>query len=382
MPFLLGDHNHTSTLSFCSNTELLCRYTGSGDAWWRWQTDGFLHVPGFFSYMEELGVFQRIRKYLSRSGTKEDTNSILNQNAVQQCYMMISQMVQRDPAYYAVLVACRPDQNRKLIHRSPQYQQSTFSQRDNVGLGVPIVHIKSPVQGEGTSDIQSTVIFPTYETAQKICLVPVFHRQFNMGLQSPLEPKYGDGYKVSGEAREIAVQPGDLVMCLPQILGWPTTFSSSNFLSLSQIGLDNRLPTAPSEPSERYDTGSCDKAWEQLEPQFHDPRRTAHKYHTAKAGLTEDSWYNVSSAIGQALTGRLDWDSDRATEEMNYIFGSHEATAVEFVAKSRAQLAKQFHGLCDSIERGSELNSGMRNHSQFTSRILTDLNPRLRNEQL
>ncbi|KGO48287.1 hypothetical protein PEX1_074330 [Penicillium expansum] len=332
--------------------------------------------------MEELDVFQRIRKYLSRSGTKEDTNSILNQNAVQQCYMMISQMVQRDPAYYAVLVACRPDQNRKLIHRSPQYQQSTFSQRDNVGLGVPIDHIQSPVQGEGTSDIQSTVIFPTYETAQKIRLVPVFHRQFNMGLQSPLEPKYGDRYKASGEAREIAVQPGDLVMYLPQILGWPTTFSSSNFISLSQIGLDNRLPTVPLEPSERYDTGNCDKAWEQLEPQFHDPRRTAHKYYTAKAGLTEDSWYNVSSAIGRALTGRLDWGSDRATEEMNYILGSHEAMAVEFVAKSRARLAKQFHRLCDSIERGLELDSGMRNPSQFTSRIITDLNPRLRNEQL
>ncbi|KAL2695141.1 hypothetical protein AAEP93_003894 [Penicillium crustosum] len=175
--------------------------------------------------------------------------------------------------------------------------------------------------------------------------------------ESPLEPKYGDGCKVFGEAHEILVQPGDLVMCLPQILLWPTTFSSSNFLSLSQIGLDNRFPTLPDQPSERCDTGSSDKVWEQPEPQVHDTKRITHEYHTAKSGLIEDSWCSASSAIGQALTGRLDWSTGRAREEMNCILGSHGAKAVEFVAKSRAQLAKHFHNLCDSIERDDDMNS-------------------------
>ncbi|CRL27491.1 unnamed protein product [Penicillium camemberti] len=352
---------HTPNPNLCLNTELLCRYTGSADAWWRWQRDGFLHIPGFFSYMEEFGVFRRVRKYLEKSGTKENTHPTFNQNIVQQCYRMISQMVQRDPAYYAVLVACRPDQSRKLIHRPRQYQQSTVSQCDDVGFGVPIDRTKLLTQGEeGTSDIHSTVIFPTCETAQKIRLVPVFHQQSNLWPQSPLEPKYGDGCKVFGQAQEIVVQPGDLVICLPQILAWPTTCSSSNFLNLSQIGLDNRFPTPPEQPSGSCDTGSWDKVWEQPEPQVHDTKRIAHKYRTAKAGLTEDSWCSASSAIGQALTGRLDWGTDQVREEMNYILGSHGATAVEFVAKSRAQLAKHFHNLCDSIERGEYLNSDCR----------------------
>ncbi|KAF4765517.1 hypothetical protein HAV15_003423 [Penicillium sp. str.  len=188
-------------------------------------------------------------------------------------------------------------------------------------------------------------------------LVPVFHRQCNSWPQTPLEPKYGDGCEVFGEAQEIVVQPGDLVVCLPQILLWPTTFSSSNFLNLSQIGLDNRFPTPPEQASESCDTDGSDKVWEQPEPQVHDTKSIAHKYHTAKAGLIEDSWYSASSGIGQALTGRLDWSTDRAREEMNCILGSHGTTAVEFVAKSRAQLAKHFHNLCDSIERGEDLNS-------------------------
>ncbi|KAJ5606782.1 hypothetical protein N7537_003401 [Penicillium hordei] len=352
----IDDHTYTPTPNLCSNMGLLCRYTGSADAWWRWQRDGFLHIPGFFSYMEEFGVFGRVRRYLDRKGTNEDTNSTFNRNVVHQCSRMISQIVQRDPAYYAVLVACRPDQNRKLIHRQRQHQQSTVSQCDDVGFGVPIDSTRLPAQGEGTSDIHSTIIFPTCETTQKIGLVPVSYPQFNTWPQSPLEPTYGDRCKAF-EAQEIVVQPGDLVMCRPQIIRWPTTLFTSNFLNLSQIGLDNRFPTPLKQPSESYDTVCSDKVWEQPEPQVHDTKGIAHEYHTAKSRLTEDSWCNASSSIGQALTGRLDWGADRVREEMNYILGSHGATAVEFAAKSRAQLAKHFHNLCDSIERGEVLNS-------------------------
>ncbi|KAJ5927598.1 hypothetical protein N7516_009371 [Penicillium verrucosum] len=334
--------------------------TGSADAWWRWKRDGFLHIPGFFSYMEEFGVFRRVRKYLGRGTTKEGATSTFYRNFIQQCYEMISQMVQRDPAYYAVLVACRPDQNQKLVHRPRQYQQSTVSQCDGVGLGVPIDSTKLLAQGEVTSDIHSTVILPTCETAQKIRLVPVSHGQCNSWSQSPLEAEHGDGCKVLGEAQEILVLPGDLIMCLPQILRWPATFPSSNFLNLSQTGLDNRFTTPPEQPSDSWDTGSFDKVWEQPEPLVHDSKSIPHEYHTAKADLIEDSWCSSSSAIGQALTGRLDWGTDRVREEMNYILGSDGATAVEFVTKSRAQLAKHFHHLCDSIERGEDLDSDCR----------------------
>ncbi|KAJ6147249.1 hypothetical protein N7497_009231 [Penicillium chrysogenum] len=350
----IGDQPSISAPILCSNT-LLCRYTGSADAWWRWRRDGFLHIPGFFSYMEELGVFERVRKYLNRSASQEYTNSI-DQNTIQRCYRMLTEMVQRDPAHYAVLVACRPDQSSKLIHRRVEYQQHTVFESDDIGFGAPIDRIKWLVQGEGTSDVQSTVVFPTYETAQKILLAPGSHRQLDSWRQSSLKLKYGNGYTVFGEAHEIVVQPGDLVMCLPQILRWPKTFSSSNILNLSQVGLESSITTTPERPSERHDT-YCSDAWEHPEPQFYDAEQTPHEYHAAKAGLTKDSWCDVSSAIGQALAGHLDWSNDKVSEEMNCILGSHGARAVEFVAKSRAELARQFHKLCDSLERNAERDS-------------------------
>jgi hypothetical protein len=326
--------------------------------------------------MEELGVFKRIRSYFERGGTKEDRNSIVGGNAIQQCYTMLSQMVQRDPAYYAVLVACRPDQDWKLIHRPGQDQETAVFQSDDVGFGVPIDCVKSLVQGEGTSDIQSTVVFPASETAQKIRLVPGFHRQLNSWLQTSLELKYGNGYKVFGEARDILVQPGDLIICLPQILRWPATFSSSNFLNLSQIGLGDKLSTSRESLNARYNTNSSNKTW-QPEPQFCDTERTGGEDNAAKLGLNEDGWCNSSSAIGQALTGRLDWGSDRANKERNCVLGSHGAAAVELVTKSRAQLANQFHKLCDSID--SNMDTGKKNPSKLIAS--TDFDLRLRNGQ-
>ncbi|CAG8155284.1 unnamed protein product [Penicillium nalgiovense] len=359
--FCPHDQPSISAPNLCSNTELLCRYTGSADAWWRWQRDGFLHIPGFFSYLEELGVFRRVRKYLNRSATQEYTNSI-DRSTIQQCYRMLSQLTG----------------SKFETHSSPsQYQQHTVLESDDVGFGAPIdciksLVLKSLVQGEGTSDIQSTVIFPTCETAQKIRLVPGFHRQLNSWLQSSLELKYENGYKVFGEAQEIVVQPGDLVVCLPQILRWPKTFSSSNILNLSQVGLESRFTTTPEGPIERYDS-YCSNAWEHPELQFYGAEQSAHEYHATKVGLTEDSWCDVSSAIGQASDGHLDWSNERVIEEIYCTLGSQGATAVEFVTKSRAQLASQFHKLCDTIER----DAGMKNPSQFTTSLLIDLDPSL-----
>ncbi|KAJ5496233.1 hypothetical protein N7463_008220 [Penicillium fimorum] len=84
-------------------------------------------------------------------------------------------------------------------------------------------------------------------------------------LQSSLELKYGNAYKVFGEARDMVVQP------------------------------------APEKLSARYDTNSSLEAWQQPEPHFHDAERTGDADHTAKVKITKDSWFSVSSAIGQEL---------------------------------------------------------------------------------
>lgn len=363
---LTGVHIAISTPNIGENTELLCRYTGLADAWWRWQRDGFLHLPGFFSYMEELGVFKRIRKYLSKWDMGGNGNSLMDPNCgmIQRCYSMLSEMVQRDPAYYAILVACRPDQNWRLIHCLEKRGKRALFDSDDLAFGVTMDRIKLLVKGEGTSDIQSTAVFPTLEESQKIRLVPGFHRELHSWLRSSFEMKHGHGYEKFGQAQEIAVQPGDLVICLPQILRWPKSFSSSNLFNLSQTGMEQNLPTTPERCIERTKTVTPGNSWEQLEPQYENSDGEVQQYDWEESDWTEHGWHS-GSAIAEALAGRLDWNSSKAIEEATCILGTNGVPAVKLVQKSRALLADRFHQILNSTEEGLTLDAGIRNSFHF-----------------
>lgn len=313
--------------------------------------------------MEELGVFKRIREYFPKS-LKEATDSSLlgpRHSMIQRGYSMLSQMVQRDPAYYAVLVACRPDQNWRLIHNPRKCEPNATFDNDDVAFGVPMDRIKLLVQGAGTSDIQSTVVFPTFDDLQTIRLVPGFHRQLHSWLRSSLEMKYGDKYERFGQAQDLAVQSGDLVICLPQILRWPKAFSLPNLFNLSQSGLDTGLRTTSLESSERSKTKSSSNTRDQSEQERHDAYGEAQQCHFYSNDQDSNSWCGVSGAIAEALAGRLEWTSSRAVEERTCILGTHGASAVELVQRSRAQLAERFHKIFDSIENDLNVEPGIKN---------------------
>jgi hypothetical protein len=303
--------------------------------------------------MEELGVFDRIRGYLFQSPTEAiDSFSVLRRhNIVQQCFAMLSQMVQRDPAYYAVLVACRPDQNWRLVHSPKRYEEpSPVFDNEDIAFGVPMNHIKALVHGQGTSDIQSTIVYPTLETSQNLRMVPGFHRQLNSWLQSSLGMKYGDEYEKFGRPQDLAVEPGDLVISLPQIIRWPKDFSSPNMFNLRQNALDDQLCTSfPSPDKTSVSLGSCSGQSTPQHPNNFEPALQSSR----KNG--DQSWCDASEAIAKSLTGELDWTNKKVIEERNLILGRYGASAVGFVRKSQVNLAKQFHTILDSIETNVRL---------------------------
>lgn len=298
--------------------------------------------------MEELGVFDRIRGYLFQSPTEaiDSLPALRGHGIIHQSFTMLSEMVQRDPAYYAVLVACRPDQNWRLVH-SPRQCEGSSSIFDNndVTFGVPMNHIKALVQGEGTSDIQSTIVYPTLEDSQNLRMVPGFHRQLHSWLQSSLGMKYGDEYEKFGRPQDLAVQPGDLVISLPQILRWPKDFSSPNMFNLSQNTLDHRL--CANFPNLNESSGNLSSCSKQSTP------RHPNNFEPALQSSWDDgdqNWSDASEAIAKALTGGLDWTNSTAIEERNLILGTYGASAVEFVRKSQVNLAERFHTILDSLE--------------------------------
>ena len=298
--------------------------------------------------MEELGVLERIRGYLFQSPTEaiDSLPALRRHDIIQQCFAMLSQMVQSDPAYYAVLVACRPDQNWRLVHRPRQYEKpSPIFDSEDISFGVSINSIKALVHGEGSSDIQSTIVYPTPKDSQKLRMIPGFHRQLTSWLQSSLGMKYGDEYKRFGQPQDLVVHPGDLVISLPQILRWPKDFSSPNMFNLSQNALDDLFCANISTPNESSQSfGSCSEQptpsnFSNFEPASHTPSE-----------IGDQDWCNASGAIAKSLTGQLDWTDSRSIEERNLILGPYGASAIEFVRKSQVSLAERFHSILNSIE--------------------------------
>lgn len=366
--FLLGDHITVSPLAICENTELLCRHTGSADAWWRWKRDGFLHLPGFFSYMEELGVFQRVRKYLLTKDNEGDHNSVrhITRGMLDRCYSMLSDMAQSDPGYYAILVACRPDQNRRLIHCLEKTGKRDVFESDDLSFGVTMDRIRQLVKGEGISDIQSTIVFPTLEKIQSARLVPGFHRELNSWFQSSLDLKSGREYNRFGQAQDITIQPGDLVICLPQILRWPKSFSSPNLFNLSQMEFDNDFVAALERPLVMAKSATPGNPWERLAQQPTKSDREVYQNDWKDVGQSE---YNPDRgiAIADALKGCLDWDCRKVIEESACLFETNGLAAVDFVHKSRAKLADQFHRTLDSMEEGLQKDAGTWESHLFTN---------------
>ncbi|KAF5855175.1 hypothetical protein ETB97_009759 [Aspergillus alliaceus] len=349
--------------------DLLCRYAGLPDGMWGWERDGLLHIPGFFDYMERLGVFKRVRMILGEDKATQSASNLPSQcsSPISLCYSLLAQMVQQDPAYYAILVSCRPDKNWKLIHR-PRRSGHTFTFRErDVALGVSTERARSLVNGDGASDIQSTVVLPGEQSLQTVQLIPTSQQYLpklvdkieNQGRQPPssLPDLAILAYdKVAeqefGTPQNITLGHGDLILASPKTLRLPQTFSASNLLNMSQSGLGNDFNTLEN---------GRDGMWTRLSI-ISNCHRLGDKYLGADEGWADsigcdtsviDSFrMSYASALGEALVGRREWRDPKVILERNLVLGNDIFGAVEFVGAIREQLAADFHNTLDLLRLG------------------------------
>lgn len=276
--------------------------------------------------------------------------SLYPKDIASQCYDIQAHMVRQDPAYYALLVACRPDQNWKLIHCifSGQLEDNDFSP-DEVVFGVPMDCIKPLVNGIGTSNVQSTIAFPSVSGERRVQCLPAFQRhlrRWNDEFQTPRDiGPPGKGPRIFmernraafGSPQEISLVAGDLLILSPQIPRWPRTFSSSSLLNLSQVndkseGLMSRTTTFNFQYLRAEELRQC---------------ALFGGYPTAHVQV------NKVSALGEALSGSRDWGDWKVFQECNILFGQDIGQARRYIGEVREKLAREFHKALDLIEARS-----------------------------
>ncbi|KAJ5227076.1 uncharacterized protein N7469_007082 [Penicillium citrinum] len=94
-----------------SRQQLFARLTDLSLSLEMWEQTGVLYMPAFFDYLREAGIFQRVELILSKIRPEERVS------ITQKCYDLLCETIKQDPAYYALVVACREDQNWRLLHR-------------------------------------------------------------------------------------------------------------------------------------------------------------------------------------------------------------------------------------------------------------------------
>ena len=321
-----------------NSTQLLSRHTKISTLWSSWEETGLLHIPAFFTYMEEHGIFNRVRNALTRYAS-DDKYQLISQ----QCYELICQMIQQDPAYYAIVVACRPDKNWRLIHRPGHYYQDTHASRHG-----EIFHALRPSDAEysatdgSTSNIQSTIMLPTFSPLHVVNFVPGSHQETAWQSEMRTPSSFSS-------PKCITMQPGDLILTMPNLLRCSQTFKSPALLNMSQSGVDDDFATLE-------DGGGT---WTRLAI-IQNYKEMGMQYLGAKERLDipthfqgctrNESRLDSASALGEALMGRREWKDRKVIYQRNIVLGTDDDAALRFVNKVRDYLASEFHETLDLIE--------------------------------
>ncbi|KAI9765300.1 MAG: hypothetical protein M1840_007499 [Geoglossum simile] len=103
------------------------RYAGSNNAWAQFQEDGAINIYGFFSYVLEPEVFEKISEEFDmyKYHLREKQSGKKQMGWMRHMfYSLTQQLVRQDSAYWAIMAAARPDRNWKLISY-PYYTKDT-----------------------------------------------------------------------------------------------------------------------------------------------------------------------------------------------------------------------------------------------------------------
>ncbi|PYH93169.1 hypothetical protein BO71DRAFT_355815 [Aspergillus ellipticus CBS 707.79] len=319
--------------------QLFGRYTAMPQLWSSWQKDGVVHIAGFFDYLEQYGIFDRVRNTLKKHASGDDFHLIS-----QKCYELICQMIQQDPAYYSLIVACRPDKNWRLIHRPGHYHRETSPDtEDKLVIDLTLGQTDLFSTAKGTSDIQSTIMLPTFSPEHILNVIPGSH----------VEPSPESELSISqalGETRCITMHSGDLVLTMPNLTRCPGTFMSPALLNISQSGVDDNFETLENGYGGTWARLAIIQNYKELGMQYLGPldRPSAPSHFQGYAG--DDSRLESASALGEALMGRREWKDRKVIHQRNLALGNDELSALGFVKKVRDRLAVEFHETLDLIE--------------------------------
>jgi len=341
-----------------SRQQLFARLTDLSLSLEMWEQTGVLYMPAFFDYLREAGVFQRVDLILSK--TRPEERVVITHK----CYDLLCETVKQDPAYYALVVACREDQNWRLLHR-PEITapHGSIMKLDDVTFSVANHQLQQMVEENEKGDIQSTVIFPSAVNTSKLKILPCSGENWKTWIKSshpselsPNQWSWSWNENMAscfGDPLEISAHVGDLVITQPHTLRWPYTFASNNVINISQSRLDNNCETLEN---------GLEGWWAQLAISKNSPRygeicfgmrHGTLNYHI-RDHIHDELRIGAKSALGEALTGLRKWTDKKVISECNLVLGLDDIPAAAFIRRVRTDLLLELNQVLNMLENPTQ----------------------------
>ncbi|RAH74699.1 uncharacterized protein BO66DRAFT_397322 [Aspergillus aculeatinus CBS 121060] len=311
-------------------TSTLEQLLGASLDWDSWQKQGYLLVPGYLNYLKGYGIGERVQNALTRYAY--DNNG---QELGRKCYGLLREMIQQDPLYYAIIVACRPDRVSKFVH-CPGVAPTMHRQ--------PLAPPNLPWD-QSENGIQSSILLPTLAVNHLVNLVPGSHAEAQPALN--LQPV------------NVTLNPGDLLIMKPTLRRAESTFSGSALLNLSQVMVGGGdLACIATSDALLLDTLTSTEAT--FVPSSHEQQQQQQPYETR---------LDCASALGEALSGHRDWNDPKVTYQRDIVLGTDHVAARTFVTRIRERLALDFHDTLDLFE--NSCRDGNFEAASLTATVLT-----------
>jgi hypothetical protein len=352
---------HVAATPVAVDPERIWRWYGDASVWDTFQADGTANIKGVFSWMlEDIElaplIDKEFRLYSHHSHQPGNPGKRLGWLR-NMWYSLVQQVVRQDPAYYALMVAARPDLNHWLISY-PYYTKLTET-CESTGFHHLDMNIKSFVEkNKGGNIVQGGVTLDDETPRNCTVLVPGFHKDVHRwyndlkkrgqgnvkGHTTDLKHLYTPADRAKyGDWVAVPCKRGDVRITLPQIIHGATSKADGErrvifpwFTGIQHHDHD----TLDNEESESWtELAACHR---DMVPCTKSPSGRGVASYQRGAPFRAPVTLPSTSRIGDALVGRAKWTSPQVHREVKILFGVDKDQSYALVGSTREHLKEAY----------------------------------------
>lgn len=335
---------------------IFLRY-GTPQSWDQWDLDGTIILPEIFTHLKATDIcefikdeFNMYRHHYRPVPGRPQLGFLRNM-----FHALIQQVVRQDPVWYALMVACRPDHNIRLI--SYPYTAKDSLDGDATGFFHVDINLKRFIEEAiGTSQLTSSISLDNENATSCTIVVPGFDKhlpEWYERLKRRGDVKNGtttnakniyrrQDKKDFGEPISVPCAANGLRITLPSVLHGATSTVNIRrrviYAWFTGIQEDHETLEIPGQLT-WSEVAACHR---DLEAPLRGVGGDIPSHSVPPFRFPASIHIPSSYPLGDALLGRRKYDDPEVILDIQRLLGPDDAVAADFVTKARQSLLANY----------------------------------------